>query len=176
METTEVLKHMFPYKGSKIIHCKNFQNISMLIAFLLLIFFKGYLIFSIFYIHSLQLNFPIILLIFFSHSTWSSTYIIMLRPFPITYILGWQLHHPGCLCLVSLSCVRLFVAPWNVARQAPLSMEFSKQEYWSGLPFPPPRGVPDPGLKPASVKSPALAGRLFITKPPHTPRILDIIA
>ena len=175
METTEVLKYMFPYKGSKIIHYKNFQNISMLIAFLLLIFFKGYLIFSIIYIHSLQLNFPIILLIFFSHSIWSSTYIIMLRPFPIMYILGWH-QHPGCLCLVSLSCVQLFVAPWNVACQAPLSMEFSKQEYWSGLPFPPPRGLPDPGLKPTSLKSPALAGRLFITEPPHTARILDIIA
>ena len=47
----------------------------------------------------------------------------------------------------SLSCVQLFVTPWTVARQTPLSMEFSRQEYWTGLPFPPPRDFPDPGIK-----------------------------
>ena len=82
METTEVLKHMFPYKGSKIIHYKNFQNISMLIAFLLLIFFKGYLIFSIIYIHSLQLNFPIILLIFFPIPFGPAHTLLCSDPFP----------------------------------------------------------------------------------------------
>ena len=41
------------------------------------------------------------------------------------------------MCAQSLSCVRLFVTPWTVAHQAPLSMGFSRQEYWSGLPFPP---------------------------------------
>ena len=63
-----------------------------------------------------------------------------------------------------LSCfghVRLFVTPWTVARQASLSMGFSKQEYWSGLPSPPPRDLPHPGIKPASLMSPALAGRFF---------------
>ena len=49
--------------------------------------------------------------------------------------------------------VLLFVTPWTVARQAPLSMGFSRQEYWSGLPFSPPRDLPDPGNKP---RSPAL--------------------
>ena len=49
----------------------------------------------------------------------------------------------------SLSHVRLFATPWTVARPAPLSMRFSKQEYWSGLPFPSP-GDPDPGIKPAA--------------------------
>ena len=45
----------------------------------------------------------------------------------------------------------LFVTPWTVARQAPLSMEFSKQEDWSGLPCPPPGDLPDPGIKPTSI-------------------------
>ena len=50
----------------------------------------------------------------------------------------------------SLSHVQLFATPWTVALQAPLSMEFSTQEYWSGLPFPSPGDLPDPGLKPMS--------------------------
>ena len=50
----------------------------------------------------------------------------------------------------SLSRVRLFATPWNVAYQAPPSMVFSRQEYWSGLPFPPPGDLPDLGIKPAS--------------------------
>ena len=49
-----------------------------------------------------------------------------------------------------LSRVRLFVTPWTVACQAPLSMEFPRQEYWSGLPFPSPEDLPDPGIKPRS--------------------------
>ena len=56
--------------------------------------------------------------------------------------------------------VQLFVTLWTVAHQVPLSMEFSNQEYWSGLPFPTPRGLLDPGIKPTS---PALAGRFFTT-------------
>ena len=52
-----------------------------------------------------------------------------------------------------LSCVRLFVTPWTVACQAPLSMGFSRQEYWSGLPLPSPGELPDPGIEP---RSPAL--------------------
>ena len=55
-----------------------------------------------------------------------------------------------------LSHVRLFVIPWTVARQAPLSMGFPRQEHWSGLPFPPPGDLPDPGIEPASPTSPAL--------------------
>ena len=50
----------------------------------------------------------------------------------------------------SLSCVRLFVTPWNIAYKAPLSTEFSRQEYWSGLPFPSPEDLPNPGIKPRS--------------------------
>ena len=47
--------------------------------------------------------------------------------------------------------------------EAPLSMGFSRQEYWSGLPFPSPGGLPDPGIEPTSLMSPALAGGFFIT-------------
>ena len=65
-----------------------------------------------------------------------------------------------------LSHVRLFVIPWMVARQAPLSMGFSRQEYWSGLSFPPPGDHPDPGIEPSSLESPALAGGFFITNAP----------
>ena len=60
-----------------------------------------------------------------------------------------------------LSCVRLSVTLWTVACQAPLSVGFSRQEYWSGLPFPPSGDLPDPGIKPASLVSPALAGGFF---------------
>ena len=56
--------------------------------------------------------------------------------------------------------------PWAVAQQAPLSIEFSRQEYWSGLPCPPPGDLPDPGIKPASPASPELTGRFFTTAPP----------
>ena len=58
-----------------------------------------------------------------------------------------------------LSCVQLFAAPWMVAHQAPLSMGFPRQEYWSGLLFPPPGDLPDPGIKGASLS--CIAGRFF---------------
>ena len=70
------------------------------------------------------------------------------------------------LCCVLLSHVQLFVTPWTVANQAPLSMGFPRQEYSSGLPFPPPGDLPDPGIEPVS---PALAGRFFTTEPPGKP-------
>ena len=54
-----------------------------------------------------------------------------------------------------LSHVRLFENPWTIASQAPLSMEFSRQEYWSGLPFPSPEDLPDTGIKPGSPVSQA---------------------
>ena len=74
-----------------------------------------------------------------------------------------------------LSCVRLFVTLWTVAHQAPLPMEFSKQEYWSGLPFPTPGDLPDPGIQPASLVSPALAGGFFTTAPPGKPKMHSIL-
>ena len=61
-----------------------------------------------------------------------------------------------------LSRVRLFVTPWTIAYQAPLSMGLSRQEYWSGLPFPPPGDLPDPGIEPRSpvLQADALTSRL----------------
>ena len=56
-----------------------------------------------------------------------------------------------------------FATLWTVACQAPLSMEFPRQEYWSGLPFPSPGGLPNPGIEPASS---SLAGKVFVTEPP----------
>ena len=50
----------------------------------------------------------------------------------------------------SLSCIQLFATPWTVACQAPLSVGFSRQEYWSGLPFPSPGDLPNPGIEPGS--------------------------
>ena len=67
--------------------------------------------------------------------------------------------------MCSLSCFShfwLFATPWTVARQTPLSIGFSKQECWGGLPGPPPEDLPDPGIEPGSLKSPALAGRLSL--------------
>ena len=65
---------------------------------------------------------------------------------------------PSCF-----SHVQLFGTLWTVIHQAPLSMRFSRQEYWSGLPCPPPRDLPDPGIKLAPLTSPALASEFFIT-------------
>ena len=70
------------------------------------------------------------------------------------------------LTLRVFSQARLFASPRIVAHQAPLSVGFYRQEYWSELPFPSPRDLPDPGIKPTSLESPALSGRFFITAPP----------
>ena len=76
-----------------------------------------------------------------------------------------------CACMLShISHVQLFATLQIVAHQS-LSIEFSMQEYWSGLPYPPPGDLPDPGIKPMSLVSPALAGRFFTTEPPGSPPI-----
>ena len=67
----------------------------------------------------------------------------------------------------SLSPVRLFVTPWTVARQAPLSVQFSRQEYWSGPPFLSPRDIPNPGIKPGS---PALQADPLLSNVPEKPQ------
>ena len=64
-------------------------------------------------------------------------------------------------------CLTLCDPPWTAAHRAALSMRFSREEYWSGLPFPPPVGLPDPGIK---LTSPVLAGGFFTTVPPGSPR------
>ena len=72
-----------------------------------------------------------------------------------------------CVCVCLFSCVRLFVTPWTVACQAPLSMAFFRQEYWSGLPCPPPWVLPDLGIEPPFLMSHTLAGRFFTTSAPR---------
>ena len=68
--------------------------------------------------------------------------------------------------MLSCSIVSNSVAPWTIAHQAPLSMEFSRQEYWSRVLFHPPEDLPDPEIKPMSLVSPALAGSFFTIVPP----------
>ena len=76
------------------------------------------------------------------------------------------------VCVLShFSHVQLFVSLWTAAHQAPLSMGFFKQEYWSRLPFPPLGDLPDPGIKPESLGSPAMAGRFFTTEQPGKPSL-----
>ena len=66
-----------------------------------------------------------------------------------------------CVCGHALSHILLQVIPWTVAPPAPLPMEFSRQGYWSRMPFPPPGDLPDPGIKLMFIVSPALAGGFF---------------
>ena len=70
------------------------------------------------------------------------------------------------LLLSRFSRVRLCATPQTAAHQAPPSLGFSRQEYWSGLPFPSPGDLPNPGIKPVSPMSPVLAGRFLTTEPP----------
>ena len=70
-----------------------------------------------------------------------------------------------------LSRVRLFVTPWTIAYQTPLSMDFSRQDYWSGLPFPSPGDLHNPGIELESLAFPALAGKFFTMVPLGKPHI-----
>ena len=80
-----------------------------------------------------------------------------------------------CVCMLSrFSHVQLFAALWTVALQAPLSMGFSRQEYWSALPCPPPGDLPDPGIKPSPVSS-ALQEDSFTTEQPGKPKTTIIL-
>ena len=90
-------------------------------------------------------------------------------------LISWEFHSRFCnsynqitrremlLCSVAQSCPTL-VTPWTVACQATPSMEFSRQEYWSGLPFSPPGDLPNPGIKPMFLASPAMVGSFFTTE------------
>ena len=88
--------------------------------------------------------------------------------------LRWS--HIRLVCMLScFSCGQLFAIPWTIARQAPLLMGFSREEYWSELPCPPPGDFPDPGTKPTSLKPPALAGGFFITSATwETPYLIGV--
>ena len=80
----------------------------------------------------------------------------------------WKIsYHKNCYCCFShLSHVQLFVTPWTIIHQVPLSLRFSRQEYWSRLPFPSQGDLPDTGIKPMS---PLLTGGFFTTEPPRKP-------
>ena len=85
-----------------------------------------------------------------------------------------------CVCVCAnkqvagtLSHAQLFVTPWTVAHQAPLSMEFSRQEYWSSLPFSAPGDLSDLGMEPMSLACPSLAGEFFTTALPGKPSSID---
>ena len=73
------------------------------------------------------------------------------------------------MCVNAQSCLTL-ATPWAVAHQGPLSMGFSRHEYWSGWPLPPPGDLLHPGIKPESPASPPLTGGFFTTEPPGKPR------
>ena len=74
------------------------------------------------------------------------------------------------VCMLScFSCVQLCATLWTVACQAPLSIRFSRKEYWNGLPYPPPWDLPDPGIEPMSLKSPALKADSLPTESPVKP-------
>ena len=116
-------------------------------------FFQGLSKFSLYFVH---LDF------IFHRYTWKNFVIIRkcsIRNVPTI---------PGnstALCAQLLSHAWLLATPWTVAHQAPLSMGFPRQQYWSGLPFPSSGDLPDPGIEPTSPASPALAGRFFTTEP-----------
>ena len=80
--------------------------------------------------------------------------------------LGQWIHFQWRMRVKSLSGVRLFVTPWTVVYQAPPSMGFSRQEYWSGLPFPSPGNLPDPGIEP---RSPSFQADALTSEPPGKP-------
>ena len=96
---------------------------------------------------------------------WPST--IYWKYYFCTTQLQWRSHHQTwtlscCACI--LSRTQLFVTPWIATHQAPLSMVFSSQKYWTGLPFSSPEDLPDPGMEPMSLVSPTLAGVSFTTE------------
>ena len=81
----------------------------------------------------------------------------------------WQQHKPWSE-VKSLRCVWLFATPWTGAYKSPLPMEFSSQEYWSGLPFPSPGDLPDPGIEP---RFPASQADALPSEPPGKPTLCD---
>ena len=73
------------------------------------------------------------------------------------------------VCVCVLSHIQLFATPWTAARQAPLSMGLSQQEYWSELLFPSPGDLPNPRTEPMTSVAPALSSGFFTTEPPGKP-------
>ena len=84
----------------------------------------------------------------------------------LDWIKYWQ---KICCCLVTKSYPSSFATPWTIAHQTPLSMGFPRPKYWTGLPFPCPWDLLDPGIEP---ESPVLTGGFFTTEPPVKPQVL----
>ena len=84
----------------------------------------------------------------------------------------WLIHLIKYIEVKSLSRVQLFATLWIVAYQTPLSMGFSRQEYWSGLPFPSPGDLPDPGIK---LGSPALEADALTSEPPEKRKYIEVV-
>ena len=78
-----------------------------------------------------------------------------------------------CVLTQLLSCVQVFAILWTVGRQASLSMESFRKEYWSGLPFPTLWYLPHSGIKPTFLVSPTVAGRFFTTAGPEKPKLQE---
>ena len=95
--------------------------------------------------------------------------LIVQRP-SVTCLLPYVVNTLKESSVCTFSHVQLFAIPWTAAHQAPLSMEFSRQEHWNRLPFPTAGDLPNPGIKPESLASLALAGRFFTTEPPGKPQ------
>ena len=101
-----------------------------------------------------------------SSQKWQLSILLSKIIFLLFWKSGWYI-----VCSVTQS-VWIFVTSWTVPCKVPLSMGFPGQEYWSGLPFPPPGNLPKPEIQPMSLASPVLAGRFFTTVPPGKPRWL----
>ena len=80
-------------------------------------------------------------------------------------------HSYVCVCVPGCSVVSNSAIPWTIAHQAPLSMGFPRQEYWSGSPFPSPEDLPDSEIESASLASPVLAGGFFTNVSPGKPKV-----
>ena len=91
----------------------------------------------------------VLLMLFLDDCAWNQCYFLMQKVFACVWICKG-------VCVRALSCVWLFATPWTVAHQVPLFMEFSRQNYWSGLPFPPPGDLPYLEIEPEPLVSPEL--------------------
>ena len=106
-------------------------------------------------------------------NSWTSSNTFLVESLGIVFVYICIYIYIYIVVVKSLSRVQLFVTPWTAAHQAPQSMGFSRQEYWSGLPFPSPGDLPDPGIEPGS---PALEADALTSEPPGKPIHIYIYA
>ena len=109
---------------------------------------------------------------FHFHDQTINKYCVMLCGLPVTFPNLISFNPNSFMKVKSLSCVRLFAVPWTAAHQAPPPMGFSWQEYWSGLSFPSPGDLPNPGIKP---RSPALQADALTSEPPGKKNLHSVL-